>query len=191
MLTYILLGLVGLVVLLLVIIALQPNSFRIERQATISAPASEVFPLVADFRQWPAWSPWEAIDPNLNRTYSGAASGTGAVYDWSGNGSVGQGRMTILESRPHELIRIKLEFFKPFKGLNTTEFTFTPTGDRQTRVTWSMQGPKNFLAKALHMLCSMEKMIGGQYEKGLANLQKAVAGQPALSSPTSSSPANV
>lgn len=183
MLTYLLLGLVGLVVLLLIVIALQPNSFRLERQATIPAPPSEIFPLVADFRQWPAWSPWETIDPNLNRTYSGSPTGTGAVYDWSGNNAVGQGRMTILECRPDELIRIKLEFFKPFKGVNTTEFTFTAVSDRQTRVTWSMHGPKNYLAKALHMMCSMEKMIGGQYEKGLANLQNVVAGQSVKSSP--------
>jgi len=183
MLTYILLGLFGLFVLLLVVIALQPNAFRIERQATIPAPASEIFPHVADFRKWPAWSPWETIDPNLKRTYSGSASGIGAVYDWSGNNNVGQGRMTILECRPDELIRIRLEFFKPFKGVNTTEFKFAPIGERQTRVTWSMCGPKNYLSKALHMLFSMEKMIGGKYEKGLENLHEIVNADYRIASP--------
>jgi hypothetical protein len=185
MLTYILLGLLALVVLLLIVVALQPGSFRIERTAKISSAPGEVFALVNDFRKWQAWSPWENIDPKLERKYSGAAAGTGAVYDWSGNGEVGQGQMSIVESRPDELIGIRLEFFKPFKGVNTTEFTFVPVGHRQTQVTWSMHGPKNFLAKALHMVLSMEKMIGGQYEKGLANLESVVTGQRSPSSPES------
>lgn len=183
MLTYILLGVLALIVLLLLVIGLQSNTFRLQRQLTIPAPARDLFTQVADFRKWQAWSPWENIDPNLQRTYSGAPAGTGAVYDWSGDKCVGQGRMTILETRPNEFIRIKLEFFKPFKGNNTTEFNFEPVGTESTRVTWSMYGPKNFLAKALHMLCNMEKMIGGQYEKGLAKLQTVVTEERAATSP--------
>ncbi|MGD9636417.1 MAG: SRPBCC family protein [Pirellulales bacterium] len=175
MLTYIVLAVVTLVVVLLVVIALQPAMFRIERRATIPAAAADVFAQVQDLHKWRSWSPWEEIDPNLQRTYSGAAAGTGAVYEWVGNNEVGSGRMTILDCRPVEFIRIKLEFFKPFKGLSTAEFTFQPAGDKQTVTTWAMYGPKNFLAKALHMICNMEKMIGGQFEKGLDNLKSVVA----------------
>lgn len=171
MLTYVILGIAALIVLLLIVIAMQPNSFRVERRATIPASPAEVFAQVQDLHKWQAWSPWENIDPRLKRTFSGSPTGVGAIYDWSGNNEVGQGRMTILECRPTEFIRIKLEFFKPFKGLSTAEFTFVPQGDHQTQVTWAMYGPKNFFAKALHLVFSMEKMIGGQFEKGLDKLK--------------------
>jgi hypothetical protein len=175
MLTYIVLGIAALIVLLLIVIALQPNSFRIERRAIFPGRPADVYAQVQDLHKWQAWSPWESIDPKLQRTYSGSPAGAGAIYDWSGNNEVGQGRMTILDCRPSEFVRIKLEFFKPFKGLSTAEFNFVPQGDRETQVTWSMYGPKNYLAKAMHMICSMEKMIGGQFEKGLANLKSVVA----------------
>ena len=145
-----------------------------ERKATIPASSAEVFAQVHDLHKWQAWSPWERVDPNMKRTYSGPAAGTGASYAWVGNRNVGEGRMTITECRPNELIRIKLEFFKPFKATNTAEFTFQPQGDHQTAVTWSMFGPKNFFAKALHMFCSMDKMIGGEFDIGLANLKAVV-----------------
>lgn len=175
MLTYIVLGIVALVVLLLVVVALQPGTFHIERRATIPAVPAELFAQVQDLHKWRDWSPWENVDPQLKRTYSGSIAGVGAVYDWSGNNEIGSGRMTILDCRPHEFIRIKLEFFKPFKGLSTAEFTFVPQGDDQTQVTWSMYGPKNYFAKMLHLICNMEKMIGGQFEKGLENLKSIVA----------------
>lgn len=175
MLAYVVLGIVAFLVLLLIVIAFQPSTFRIERRATIPAPPADVFAQVQNLHKWQAWSPWENIDPQFKRTYSGSPAGVGAIYDWSGNGEVGQGRMTILDCRPAEFIRIKLEFFKPFKGLSNAEFTFVPQGDNLTQVTWAMYGPKNFLAKALHMVCSMEKMIGGRFEKGLEKLKTVVS----------------
>src|SRR5882672_3251235 len=146
MLTYILIALAAVVVILLIVIALQRGDFRIERSATISAPPQRVFEQVNDFRKWTAWSPWEKMDPNLKRTYEGSPAGTGAVYSWAGNKKVGEGRMTVIDSRPSDLIRIKLEFLKPFQATNTAEFTFQPQGN-QTRVVWAMTGTKNFIFK--------------------------------------------
>jgi hypothetical protein len=144
------------------------------RSATIAAPATAVFAQVNDFHNWQEWSPWAKIDPAAKNTYSGAARGTGAVFSWDGNSKVGEGTMTITESRPNDLIRIKLEFRRPFKGVNDVEFTFKPDGNK-TLVTWSMAGRKNFITKGIGLLMSMDKMIGGQFEQGLANLDSVVA----------------
>jgi uncharacterized protein YndB with AHSA1/START domain len=173
MLKKILIALAVIVVVLVVIVMLQPSEFRVARSTTISAPAPVVFAQVNDLHKWEAWNPWGKIDPAMKQTYEGAPAGTGAVYTWSGNNEVGEGRMTIIESRPSELIRIKLEFFKPFAGTSIAEFTFKPE-DNQTAVTWSMTGENNFMAKAVHLFMNMDKMVGGQFEKGLAQL-KAVA----------------
>jgi hypothetical protein len=132
---------------------------------------------VNDFHNWTAWSPWAKLDPAMKQTYEGAPAGTGAVSTWAGNKDVGEGRMTIIESRPSELIRIKLEFFKPFAATNTAEFTFKPAGD-QTAVTWSMAGEKNFMAKAFGLFMNMDKMIGDDFEKGLANLKSVTETAP-------------
>src|SRR5204863_4270093 len=113
----------------------------------------------------------------IKQTYEGAPAGTGAIYTWIGNKEVGEGRMTIIESRPSELIRIKMEFFKPFAGISTAEFTFKPEGN-QTAVTWSMSGENNFMAKAIHLFMNMDKMIGGQFEKGLASMKSIVETAP-------------
>jgi hypothetical protein len=172
-----LVALAVIVVVLVVIIALQPGEFRVARSATISAPAPEVFTQVNDFHKWEAWNPWGKIDPAMRQTYEGARAGAGAIYTWTGNNEVGEGRMTIIESRPSDLIRIKLEFFKPFAATNLAEFTFKPEGD-QTATTWSMTGEKNFMAKAIHLFISMDKMIGGQFEKGLADMKSAVESTP-------------
>jgi uncharacterized protein YndB with AHSA1/START domain len=161
--------------LLIAFVASRPKHFTITREATISAPPAVVFGHFNDFHQWRAWSPWERMDPNLTRTYDGAAAGEGAKYAWSGNKQVGEGRMTIVESRPNELIRVKLEFLKPFKATNTAEFTFRPDGPG-TRVTWSMHGERNFMFKAMCLLMDMDKMVGKDFERGLANLQEVVAG---------------
>src|SRR5262249_17084650 len=118
-------------------------------------------------------SPWEKLDPQLKRTFDGAAAGTGAIYSWLGNKKVGEGRMTIMESRPSDLIRIKLEFLKPFKATNTAEFTFQPQGE-QTLVTWSMFGTKNFIIKAFGLLMNMDKLVGGDFERGLTNMKSVV-----------------
>ena len=126
MLKIILIAVAVIVVVLAVIVVLQPSEFRVARSATISAPASTVFAQVNDFHKWQAWNPWGKIDPAMKQTYEGAPAGTGAIYTWAGNNEVGEGRMTIIESRPSELIRVKLEFFKPFAATNTAEFTFKP-----------------------------------------------------------------
>jgi len=139
----------------------------------MSAPASEVFAQVNDFRKWQAWSPWEKQDPNLNRSYEGAPAGSGSIYSWSGNKQVGEGRMTLAESRPSDLIKITIEFLRPFKATNDVEFTFKPEGN-QTTVTWSMIGRKNFLFKAFGLFMNMDKMVGGDFEKGLANMKAMV-----------------
>src|SRR5205814_10367334 len=137
----------ALVVLVVIVVALQPSDFRVSRTAKMKAPPSFVFAQVNDYHNWDAWSPWAKLDPNAKVTFEGPSSGTGATFAWSGNDKVGEGRQTIIESRPDELIRIKLEFVKPFKDTSTAEFTFQPEGD-QTVVTWSMFGRKTFLSKA-------------------------------------------
>jgi hypothetical protein len=161
-----------ILIVLVVVVAMQPSEFRVARSTTISAPPPAVFAQVNDFRKWEAWNPWGKIDPAMKQSYEGAPAGTGAVYTWAGNKEVGEGRMTIIESRPSEMIRIKLEFFKPFAATNTAEFNFKPEGN-QTAVTWSMFGEKNFMAKAVHMFMNMDKMIGGQFDKGLASMKAA------------------
>ena len=159
----------------LVVVAMQPADFRVTRTATIAAPAAAVFAQVNDFHNWQAWSPWEKMDPAMKRTYEGAPVGTGAIYAWVGNKEVGEGRMTVTESRPNELIRIKLEFVKPFRATNVAEFSFEPRGD-QTAVTWTMTGEKNFLTKAIHLFMNIDRMVGGSFETGLAQMKALVEG---------------
>jgi hypothetical protein len=171
--------LIGLGVLVVVfiafaaVVALQPADFRIVRAATISAPPEVVFAQVNDFHKWQAWSPWAKLDPAAKNTFEGPSAGTGAIFSWAGNDKVGEGRMTLTESHPNDLIRIKLEFVKPFEATNTTEFTFKPEGN-QTEVTWSMSGRNNFIGKAFCLLMNMDKTVGGDFEKGLADM-KAIA----------------
>jgi uncharacterized protein YndB with AHSA1/START domain len=177
MLKIILIALAVIIVVLVVIVVLQPSEFRVARSTTISAPPSAVFAQVNDFHKWETWNPWGKIDPAMKPTYAGAPAGTGAIYRWAGNNEVGEGRMTITESRPSDLIRIKLEFFKPFAGNSIAEFTLKPEKD-QTMVTWSMAGENNFMAKAIHLFMNMDKMIGGQFEKGLADMKSVVEASP-------------
>ena len=166
-----------IIVLFAIIVALQPSDFRVTRSAMMSAPAPAVFAQVNDFHKWEAWNPWGKIDPAMKQTYEGAPTGIGAVYTWIGNKEVGEGRMTIIESRPSDLIRVKLEFFKPFSGNSLAEFNFKPEGN-QTVVTWSMTGQNNFMAKAIHLFMNMDKMIGGQFEKGLAEMKSVAEASP-------------
>src|SRR6266699_3782565 len=170
MLLKVLIVVAGITVLFAIIVALQPSDFRVTRSAIMSAPAPAVFAQVNDFHKWEAWNPWGKIDPAMKQAYDGAPAGIGAIYTWAGNNEVGEGRMTITESRPSDLIRIKLEFFKPFAGTNIAEFTFKPEGN-QTAVKWSMTGNNNFMAKAVHLFMNMDKMIGGQFEKGLTEMK--------------------
>ena len=169
----------AIVVLFLIVVALQKPEFSVLRKTTISAPPAAVFAQVNAFHKWDAWNPWGQIDPTMKKTYEGAPAGVGASYTWVGNGQVGEGRMTITESHPSDLIRITLEFKKPFSGTNFAEFTFLPEG-HQTAVTWSMTGNKVFVTKAIGLFMSMDKMIGGQFEKGLAAMKVVVEGDPRI-----------
>lgn len=173
----ILIGLAIVILLLVVVIALQPSTYRVERSATMNATPAVVFAQVNDFHKWNAWSPWEKLDPAMKRTFEGAPAGTGAVYAWAGNSDVGEGRMTINESRPSDLVKIKLEFVKPFAANSDTTFTFQPEGN-QTKVTWTMVGDKNFIAKAFGLVMNMDKMVGGDFEKGLAQMKSVVEAAP-------------
>jgi len=173
MLKKILIALAVIAIVVVGVVAMQPSEFRVVRTATIAAPAPVVFAQVNDFRKWQAWSPYERLDPAMKRIYEGAPAGTGAIYTWAGNNEVGEGRTTIIESRPSDLIRIQLEFVRPFTATNTAEFTFKPEGDR-TAVTWSLAGKKNFTAKAVHLFMNMDRMVGGQFEEGLARMKSVV-----------------
>jgi uncharacterized protein YndB with AHSA1/START domain len=180
---------VVLVIGLVVVIAMQPSEFHVERSATMNAPPEEVFTQVNDFHNWEGWSPWLELDPNAKETFEGPTSGEGAVFRWAGNDEVGEGSMTIVESRPNELIRINLHFLKPMDGTATTDFTFQPTGE-QTTVTWTMDGQNNFIAKAMCLLVfDMEEMIGSNYEKGLASMKAIVEAPEAAAGDESPKPA--
>lgn len=162
-----------LIAAILIYAATRPDTFRVQRAMSIKAPPEKIFPLINDFRQWEAWSPWEKVDPEVKRAYSGAASGKGAVYEWSGNNEIGQGRMEIIESSPSSNITLKIDFIKPFAASNMIEFTLTQQEDATT-VTQAMYGPSPYISKLMGIFCSMEKMVGSKYEEGLASL-KAIA----------------
>jgi Polyketide cyclase / dehydrase and lipid transport len=178
MLKWTLAAVAAVIVVFLIVVALQPSDFRIERSATMRAPAPAAFAQVNDFQNWQAWSPWEKVDPALKRQYEGPKAGSGAVYAWQGNKDVGEGRMTIMESRPGELVRIKLEFFKPFAATNTAEFRFKPAGADTTAVTWSMAGQNTFLSKAICLFVDMDRMVGGMFDQGLTQMKAIVERRP-------------
>jgi uncharacterized protein YndB with AHSA1/START domain len=170
MLKKILIALVGIIALLAVVIALRPAQFRISRSTTISAAPATVFPLINNFRNWDGWSPWAKIDPEMKKSIEGAPAGVGSIYTWSGNNDVGEGRMTILESDPNERVRIRLEFMRPFASTNMTEFTLKPEGPG-TSVNWDMSGENNFMSKAFDLFMNMDKTVGADFEKGLAQMK--------------------
>jgi uncharacterized protein YndB with AHSA1/START domain len=176
MLTTILIVIVVLIAAVLGLAATKPNTFRVERAATIKAPPAKVFALIDDFHQWSQWSPWEKLDPELKRTFSGPNSGKGAVYEWTGNSKVGAGRMEITEPTPPNKLLIKLDFIKPFEGHNVAEFTLQPQGD-STQLNWAMYGPTPFVSKVMQVFMSMDKLIGKDFEAGLANLKAAAERQ--------------
>ena len=169
----VLLGFVAILAIFAIVVACQPPDFAVARSAAMAATPAAVFDQVNDFHRWEAWSPWEKLDPAMKRTFEGPSAGTGAIYSWAGNDQVGEGRMTILESRPGELVRIKLEFLKPFASTNEADFTFKGEG-AQTTVAWTMSGRKNFIMKAFCMFMDMDKTVGADFEKGLAQMKAAV-----------------
>lgn len=150
--------------------ATKPATLRVTRAIDVKAPAEKIYPLISDFHQWVAWSPYEKKDPAMQRTYGGSASGKGATYAWDGDRNVGSGRMEILEATPPSKVVIKLDFFTPFEGHNTAEFTMLPQGDG-THVTWAMHGPANFMSRLIQVFVNLDNMIGRDFEAGLANLK--------------------
>ncbi|ANV99462.1 SRPBCC family protein [Bradyrhizobium icense] len=158
------------IAVVLILAATKPNTLRMQRTISIRAPAERIFPLISDFQQWRSWSPYEEKDPAMKRTYGGAERGTGAVYAWDGDKNVGFGRMEILEAATPRKIVVKLDFFKPFEGHNTAEFTMLPQGDG-THFTWLMHGPANFMSRLIQVFMNLDRMIGRDFEVGLANLK--------------------
>lgn len=163
----------AVIAVLLVVIAMQPSDFRVSRSVTMAAPQAAVFEQINDFHNWEAWSPWAKKDPNAKGTYEGPTSGVGSKFSWDGNSDVGAGSMTIVESEPTEHVGIKLDFIRPFAGTSDVDFTLQPEGEG-THVTWTMAGKNNFIGKAIGLVIDCDKMIGGEYEKGLANLKAIV-----------------
>jgi uncharacterized protein YndB with AHSA1/START domain len=173
MLKKILIAVAALIAVFLVVVALQPSEFKVERTATIPAPVSTVFAQVNDFHKWEAWSPWAKLDPDAKVNFEGPPEGQGTIMTWSGNDKVGEGKMTLTESRPDELVKIKLDFVKPFEGTSTSQFAFKPEGD-QTAVTWAMEGHHNFLAKAMCLVMNGRKMMADTMDEGFANMSRVV-----------------
>ena len=170
--------LISLAVLVLIVLAAvlayaasRPNTFRVERALFIDAPPEHIFALINDFHHWTAWSPWEKLDPTMTRTYAGAALGKGAAYEWDGKGKAGKGRMLLTRSNASTLILIQLDFIKPFEAHNIAEFTLVPQGTA-TQVTWAMYGPQPLVAKVMGLVFSMNRLVGGDFETGLANLKR-------------------
>ncbi len=150
--------------------ATKPDTFSVQRSARINAPPEKIFAVLNDFHRWPDWSPWEKLDPAMQRTQSGAPAGRGAVYAWEGNSKVGAGRMEILEAEPPGKLLMKLDFIRPFKGHNTAEFALQPQADA-TDVTWTMRGPTPYISKLMQVFFNLDTMIGKDFEAGLANLK--------------------
>jgi hypothetical protein len=158
------------IAVVLILAAAKPDTFSVQRGTTIKAQPEKIFSIINDFHQWGKWSPWENRDPAMTRNFSGAESGQGAVYAWEGNKNVGSGRMEILDASTPSKIIIKLDFFKPFEAHNTAEFTMLPQGDA-TSVNWVMHGPAPFMSKMMQVFMNIDKMVGKDFEAGLANLK--------------------
>lgn len=166
------------VAVFVVVVSIQPSVFTVERSAVMAASPDAVFDQVNQLQRWPAWSPWAAKDPDMKQTYAGPDSGVGASSTWAGNQEVGEGRMTIVASEPGALVRIRLEFLKPFESVSESQFVFLPA-EGGTLVTWTMTGQNNFAGKAFSLLMDMDAMVGGDFEKGLASLKALVESRPA------------
>jgi len=165
--------LAALVAVVLVLATTKPDAFQVQRSATVSAPPDSVWPYLDDFHRWRAWSPWEGLDPVMTRTFSGADSGAGAIYAWSGNKKVGTGRMEITGAQSPTTLTIALDFLTPFESHNTTVFSLRPAGD-STVVTWTMTGPNTYFGKVMSVFVSMDRLVGKDFEAGLANLKTVV-----------------
>jgi hypothetical protein len=170
MLKYILIGVVAILACVLLFAATKPDTFRVERSIMVKAPAEKIFPIVNDFHNWAAWSPWEKLDLTMKKEYTGAPAGVGAKYAWVGNSKVGEGRMEITEANPGKLVRLKLDFVKPITAHNMTDIVLEPVGDG-TKVTWAMYGPSPYVSKVMGVFLSMDSMIGKDFESGLNGIK--------------------
>ncbi|BAU47334.1 polyketide cyclase [Sulfurifustis variabilis] len=157
--------------------ATRPDTFRVERTARVQAPPEKIFALISDLHRWESWSPYEKKDPAMRKTYSGAASGTGATFEWDGNGDVGKGRLSITDTSPPSRVAMRLEMLKPFEARNVVEFTIKPDG-HATDVTWGMHGPMPYVSKVLSVFIDMDRMVGKDFEAGLASLKAVAEGTP-------------
>jgi uncharacterized protein YndB with AHSA1/START domain len=171
-------GAAALIVILLLVIVTRPDTYHVERSTTISASPEVVYAHVADFQKWDAWSPWSKLDPNMKTTFGGTQGTVGATYAWIGNDDVGEGKMTILAVEPNKRIDINLQFIKPFESAANNGFAFESTG-KETKVTWAMDGKNDFMGKAMCMFMDMDKMIGKDFEKGLADMKTVAEAAPA------------
>jgi hypothetical protein len=170
MLTKILIAIAVLLIALIVVIVTRPENFKYSRSATIEAPPQVLFEQINDLRNFQKWNPWAKVDPSSVITFAGPATGVDSAYTWKGNKDVGEGTMTIVESKPGELVRARMDFKKPMAATHTAEFTFKPDGN-QTLVTWSMSGTNNFMGKAFGLVVDCDKMVGTEFSKGLATLK--------------------
>jgi len=171
---YVLIALLALIAIVLGLAATKPDSFQVQRSASVQAPPEKVVGLIDDFHNWGSWSPWEKLDPAMKKTFSGAGSGKGSRYAWEGNSKVGAGRMEILDATPSK-VTVKLDFLKPFETHNLAEFTLAPQG-QATQVTWAMRGPSPFVSKIMQVFVSMDGLIGKDFETGLANMKSVAEG---------------
>ncbi|AXI01878.1 SRPBCC family protein [Aquirhabdus parva] len=162
-----------IIAVVLLFAATKPDTFQLHRSIRISAPPERIFPLINDFHQWQSWSPWENIDPTMIRTFEGTPEGLGTIYSWAGQGKVGSGRMEITLSNPFDQIIIQLDFLKPFEAHNIAEFSIVNLGD-STEVTWEMRGPSPFIAKVMGLFFNMDRVVGKDFETGLANIKAIV-----------------
>jgi len=169
----IIIGIVLIIAAFLGYVAMQPADFSITRSLAVNAPAPIVFEQINDFRNWNNWSPWAKLDPNATFTYGGSDKGVGSEFSWAGNKEVGEGKMTIVESKPHELVSIQLDFLKPMESTAKSEFTLAPN-NTQTTITWTMSGKNNFMGRLLCTFMNADKVVGGQFEKGLASIKAIV-----------------
>jgi len=169
----------------LILASTKPDTFSVQRSVVVSAPAEKIFPLISNFHQWASWSPWEGKDPMMKRTFGGPETGKGAVYAWDGNKNVGSGRMEIVDAASPSKIVIKLDFFKPFEGHNTAEFNMQPesTGGPATRINWLMHGPAPLMHRLMQVFMNFDKMIGRDFEAGLAKLKSLAEKQADISTP--------
>lgn len=178
----ILLGVAAVLLVLVAVVATRPSRYAVERSATIAAPAELIYGQLADFHRWDAWSPWAKLDPAMKTSHSGAPSGQGAVYEWSGNDQVGKGRMTVTAAEPPTRLAIDLEFLEPFASRSRTDFTLAPAPGG-TKVTWAMTGELGFAEKAVGLFMDMDTMIGKDFEKGLAQLEAVAEAEATRTAP--------